>query len=185
MNILKNLLFAILLITIAYGCSRDEKKVDTIKQKTQNTKEPENKTQNMQTQNVDTTQKKNTAIEKKLTPDEIIKNQKPNFKLITADMQSYIGKEMELYGYASLYDYFNYGYGDSKKTHFNVSFKDGKGDVNVYFKINKFKDLMVLLSEKENLPIKIKGIIYRNKITEVDGTLTQPLFEGLKWEELK
>lgn len=106
-----------------------------------------------------------------------------SLKRLNAARTEFYDKEITLSGNLEISDYYNYGYYDSRNTHYAFKLKDENFNiVNVYFKKNISKDLFDKLIEVDFLPVKIKGIAYQSK---QEKNFFDVLLEGISYELIK
>ncbi|HEY5591013.1 MAG TPA: hypothetical protein VIK55_08335 [Paludibacter sp.] len=114
--------------------------------------------------------------------DRLISDQRPKFKIIRATAVEYIDKEISIYGYCSLSQYYFGGYEDSNKTHYCINIEDNEGiSLTVYFEKSKNKELFNLLSESDRVPLKLKIV----NLSDRFHPILPQLFEGLSWKMIK
>ena len=110
---------------------------------------------------------------------EVIESQSISLKRIHVAKTEYYGKELEIYGYIQVDDYYNCKYRDSEKTHYSFSLRDNdRTKISVYFKKSISKDLFNELIEADKLPVKVKVIPYTYK----QGRVCDIMVEGLEYE---
>ena len=86
----------------------------------------------------------------------MIEGQTISLKRIQAAKTEYYGKELEIYGYLEVDDYYNCKYRDSENTHYSFKLKDNNyNDLNTYFKKSISKDLF-------NFKLKLNLCIFRH-----------------------
>lgn len=121
--------------------------------------------------------------------EELISKQKPSLKIITHTLDEYLDKEIDVYGYCELDDYYNYEYINSQSTHYVIMVSDKRSydKIKVYFiKNSKNKKLLDILDQRDPVPMKLKIIFLSSKNADSNGRLItnmgMPQFEGLSWE---
>lgn len=102
------------------------------------------------------------------------------FKVINASKSDYYNKNIELSGYISISNYYNYGYDNADDTHYSflLADKQHSDTVQVYFKKGISKTLFDKLIETEELLVKIEAIPNKTKNKNNHDAI---LLEGIKY----
>lgn len=112
----------------------------------------------------------------------LIESASPNLMTINSAKTEFFDKQINVFGYLKLDDYYNWGYRKSQETHYSFRLYDGSQTVHVYFSKSSSKEIFDLLKTTNNLPVKITGIAYKRYQEDSFGDL---LIEGIKYEILK
>lgn len=122
----------------------------------------------------------NEQVQRPTKAEQLISDQRPRFKVIKSTIVEYLDKEITVYGFCTMSDYYNgLGYRDASSTHYCTSIMDNKGEsFHVYFEKSKNKDLFNLLSEKDRVPLELRIICLSSKYMSEAGTQ----FEGFSWK---
>ena len=104
------------------------------------------------------------------------------FKGLNASKSDYYNKNIELCGYISISNYYNYGYDNADDTHYSFRLTENHNDmVQVYFKKGISKNLFDKLLETNELIVKIEAIPDKTKNKNNHDDI---LLEGIKYEIL-
>lgn len=113
----------------------------------------------------------------------IIANPPLNLKTLNSIKTEYYNKQITIFGYLLLRDYYNWGYQNYRESHYSFVLYDGNDDtkVVVYIKKEIALTLFDFLKNNEYIPIKLNGIAYSDK----QEYSPQIMIEGLSFEILK
>jgi len=118
-----------------------------------------------------------------LKAEELITNPPLKIKVLNSARIEYYDKQVIIYGYIDLDDYYNYGYNNSQATHYSFKLKDKNYEsVQIYMNKLNSKKLFDQLTNDKDLAVKITGIPYKNK--QIDN-FSSILIEGISFEILK
>jgi hypothetical protein len=112
----------------------------------------------------------------------LIESASPNLKTINSAKTEFFDKQINVFGYLKLDDYYNWGYSKSQETHYSFKLYDGTQTVQVYFPKSSSKEIFDLLKTTNKLAVKITGIAYKRYQEDNFGNI---LIEGIKYEILK
>ncbi|MEY4603817.1 MAG: hypothetical protein RIT43_1109 [Bacteroidota bacterium] len=112
----------------------------------------------------------------------LIESASPNLKTINSAKTEFFDKQINVFGYLKLDDYYNWGYSKSQETHYSFKLYDGTQTVQVYFPKSSSKEIFDLLKTTNKLAVKITGIAYKRYQEDNFGDI---LIEGIKYEILK
>ena len=112
----------------------------------------------------------------------IIEKAVPNLKTINSAKTEFFDKNVSLYGYLKMDDYYNWGYNNSKESHYSFRLSDGSETVNVYFSKSRSKEIFDILKTTNKIAVRITGIPYKGYQEENYGNI---LIEGISYEILK
>jgi hypothetical protein len=112
----------------------------------------------------------------------LIESASPNLKTINSAKTDFFDKQINVFGYLKLDDYYNWGYRNSKETHYSFELNDGSQRVHVYFPKSSSKEIFDILKTTNKIAVKITGIAYKRYQEDNFGNL---LIEGIKYEILK
>jgi len=116
----------------------------------------------------------------------IIKKQRPTFKMLNSAQPEYIGKKLILYGYATLSNYYNWGYSDAQTSHYSVKLENLNYEwIYIYFPKANNRKLFELLGQatlREKIPLRVEVIELKSRY---EGGSIYYLAEGLSWKVLK
>lgn len=117
-----------------------------------------------------------------------IETNKVSLKKLQIDTKKYVNKEIILYGYLKLKDYYNYTYKGSKSTHYSTDFSDKDfwitDSIPIYWDRESFEGLIDKLDNTKVTMVKIKIILLPEKFEENPKYSSQAMFEGLEIEVL-
>jgi|JI10StandDraft_1071094.scaffolds.fasta_scaffold795103_1 hypothetical protein len=117
-----------------------------------------------------------------------IEGNKVSLKKLKLDTKKYVNKEITLYGYLKLRDYYNYTYKGSKSTHYSTDFSDKDfwitDSISIYWDRESFEGLIDKLDDTKVTMVKIKIILLPEKYEENPKYSSQAMFEGLEIEVL-
>ncbi len=122
-------------------------------------------------------------VQSQTKAEQLISNQKPRFKVIRSTITEFQDKELIVYGYCTLHDYFNgLGYREANITHYCVAVENNDFErIYAYFEKNENEKLLQILSESDRVPMKLKISCLSSKFQMEAG----PQFEGLSWQLIK
>lgn len=112
----------------------------------------------------------------------LIDNAQLKLKTINAAKLDYYQKQVTLYGYIDIDNYYNYTYYGTESTYYSFKLSDNEYNfANIYFKKANSKNLFDLVSKEGKVPVKIVAI---NKDKQ-EGNFGYILLEGISFELLK
>lgn len=118
-----------------------------------------------------------------LKAEELITNPPLKLKVLNSARFEYYDKQVVIFGYIDLSDYYNYGYTNSQETHYSFKLQDTNYEsVQIFMNKLNSKKLFDQLTNDKDLAVKITGIAYKDKQINNIGSI---MIEGISFEILK